>query len=215
MNDSIFDLNLPLLQNIFGESEVNRRISRLQEIYYNTESSWQDNIKRLASKNIENILIAESAPWSEIGRPRYFYNRIESSYHKRIWATFFPNIEIPHDQEKAFRMLADKNFLLVDSIPFSMNYKGKRNHSDYFNLVANSLGWWKAKIKSDKINYSQKVNVAFAFKVNGLAVIKATNGSIGFKNDTLVKFSQDNIAADGSGYTNSAMLRAIFKLETS
>lgn len=109
-------------------------------------------------------------------------------------------------------MLADKNFLLIDTIPFSMTYSGKRNHSDYFGIVASSLNWWTEKLKSDKITFAEKVNIAFAFKVNGLCIIKATSGQLKLKDGQTIKLTDKIIAADGSGYTKSERLRTIYSL---
>jgi len=210
--DYPFKQNLPRLENIFGNLIVAGRKQRLMEIFDSTERSWQKNLNRLKNKTIENILIAEAAPWSDSGKPRYFYNQIESNYHQRIWRAFFPYTSIPTDNEKAFEMLADKNFLLIDTIPFSISYSGKRNHSDYYEIITNSLLWWTEKLKSDKLSYSKKLNVAFAFRVNGLAVIKATNGQLELKHGQTIKLTESIIAADGSGYTNSERLRTIYKL---
>lgn len=212
MNDKIFNNSLPRLENIFGKVEVTNKTSRLREIYQSTETSWLKNLDRLADKKVRNILIAEAAPWSDSGTPRFFYNQIESNYHQRIWRAFFPYTLIPSDTETAFNMLADKGFLLIDTIPFSMSYSGKRNHSDYFGIIANSLGWWTEKLNSDKLNFANKVNVAFAFKVNGLSVIKATGGQLKLKDRQTIKLTEKIIAADGSGYTNSDKLKSIYSL---
>jgi len=212
MNDKIFNENLPRLGNIFGNSLVSNRTKRLKEIFQSTETSWQKNLHRLSDKKVQNILIAEAAPWSESGTPRFFYNKIESTYHQRIWRAFFPYTPIPEDNETAYKMLADKNFLLIDTIPFSMSYTGVRNHSDYFKIIANSVDWWTEKLKSDKISYTKKVNVAFAFKINGLSVIKATGGELKLKNGQRIELTDKLIAADGSGYTNSERLRTIYFL---
>ena len=212
MSEKIFDQNLSRLENIFGRTEIVNRTKRLKEIFQSTETSWQKNLDRLSDKKVQNLLIAEAAPWSDSGTPRFFYNQIESSYHQRIWRAFFPDTPIPKDNETAFNMLADKNFLLIDTIPFSMSYSRKRNHSDYYEIVANSLNWWTEKLKSDKIIFSKKVNVAFAFKVNGLSVIRATNGILKLKDGQTIKLTDKIIAADGSGYTNSERLRTIYSL---
>lgn len=212
MNDKIFNQNLQRLENIFGEIEVANKTKRLREIFQSTEASWQRNLERLSDKKVENILIGEAAPWSESGAPRFFYNQIESSYHQRIWRAFFPYTSIPTDNDKAFNMLADKKFLLIDTLPFSMSYKGKRNHSDYYGIIANSLEWWTEKLNSDKITFAEKVNVAFAFKVNGISIIKATGGLLKLKDGQVIKLTDKIIAADGSGYTNSEKLRTIYLL---
>lgn len=212
MNNKIFNENLPRLENIFGKTEVANKTKRLKEIFQSTETSWQKNLDRLVDKKVQNILIAEAAPWSDSGLPRFFYNQIESSYHRRIWRAFFPNTPIPIKGDTAFNMLADKNFLLIDTIPFSMSYSGVRNHSEYFGIIANSVNWWTEKLKSDKIKFAEKVNIAFAFKVNGLSVIRATGGQLKLKNGQTIMLTDKIIAADDSGYTNSERLKTIYSL---
>jgi hypothetical protein len=200
--NNVFNQNLTRLENVFDKVTIADKKKRLLEIFNNTEESWQKNLKRLTNKKVVNILIAEAAPWSESGIPRYFYNKIESSYHKKIWRAFFPYTSIPLDDEKAFKMLANKSFLLIDTIPFSMNYTGKRDNA-YLEIIYNSLEWWLEKLNSSELQFYPKVNIAFAFKVNGRAVIRATNGQLKLKNGQTIRLSENLIAADGSGYTNS------------
>lgn len=212
MTSDIFIKNLPLLETIFGKIHVANKTTRLKEIFDSTEISWLKNLDRFGDKKIEKVLIAEAAPWSESGIPRFFYNQIESSYHQRIWRAFFPNSSVPADKEKSFLMLADKNFLLIDTIPFSISYSGVRNHPNYLAIIRNSLDWWATKLKNEKLSFAPKVKIAFAFKVNGQKIIRATNGQLILKDGRRIKLTEEQVAADGSGYTNSEKLRKIFEL---
>jgi hypothetical protein len=212
MTDNIFNRNLLQLENLFGSAIISEKKKRLFEISNNTEESWQKNVERLSNKKVDHILIAEAAPWSDGGVPRYFYNKMESSYHKKIWRAFFPYNEIPADDETAFGMLADKSFLLIDTLPFSMSYKGRRDRNAYFEIISNSLEWWIEKLNNSKLKLSQQVNIAFAFKVNGLKVINATGGQLKLKDRQTIRLTENLIAADGSGYTSSEKLRTIYKL---
>lgn len=213
MGDTFYNQNIQHLQNIFGKTLVAERADRLTEIYLSTEKSWNINLDRFKDKKVENILIAEAAPWSESGIPRYFYNKIESNYHLRIWRTFFPCTNVPTDVEKSYNMLIDKNFMLVDTVPYSMKYLPKdRRHPSYLEIIADSLNWWNDKINNEKILLSENVNIAFAFNLNGKAIIHATKGILKLKNGQTIKLTNNLIAADGSGYTNSKMLRRIYKI---
>lgn len=210
IRDKVFTHNLPSLENIFGWGEVVSKKERLLEIYDRVEQAWEENLNRLVNKKIEFILIAEAAPWSQSGNPRYFYNEIESRYHKSIWGTFYPYTKIPKDKEKAFSMLVEQKFLLIDTIPFSMDYSGKRNHRGYYEIILNSIRWWIEKLNNDKITFTKDVKAAFAFKKNGFAVMKACGGKLILKNGQVIKLNEKNIAADGSGYTSSKKLKEIF-----
>jgi hypothetical protein len=212
MSNKIFYQNLSILENIFGKNIVESKKQRLKEIFDSAEKSWEINIERLSDKKIEYILIAEAAPWSDSGEPRYFYNKIESRYHQKIWRVFFPYTAVPSDNKKTFNMLAGKNFLFIDSLPYSISYKGKRNRNAYFDLVSNSLEWWTEKLKNDKINFADNVKLAFAFKINGRKIIQASGGNLKLKEGKSIKITESLIAADGSGYTNSEKLRIIYKL---
>lgn len=212
--ENIFDNNLSIIENLYGKQFIIDRYNRLLEIFKNTEHSWYKNLNRVKNKKIENLLIAEAPPWTASGIPRYFYNSLESNYHMRIWSTFFPLKKVPSDNEQAYNMLIDKNFLLIDSLPYAMNYKGKRKNKNYQKLVENSLYWWKEKLTDERIEFAQNVKLSFAFKVNGENIINALNGSIKLKNAQTITLNEKLIAADDSGYTNSDKLKKIYRLNS-
>lgn len=213
MTDIPFSNHIARLEKLFGKTIVLHRQKRLQEIYENTEESWNENLERLKRKQIEYLLIAESPPWSENGTIRYFYNRIESKYHKSIWNAFYPKIFIPSDREKSYEMLADKNFLLVDTIPYSMKYSAShRRSSSYYEILLSSVPWWASKLANENLLLSKKVKVALAFKLNGNAIVKATGGQLKLRNNQVITLTEGLIAADSSGYTNSRTLRKLYGL---
>jgi hypothetical protein len=208
-----FDQNLPLLEKIFGKKIISDKISRLKEILEITENCWYKNRDRLKNDEVENILIAESPPWSESGTPRYFYNKIESNYHLRIWRTFFPHTNVPSDCEQAYKMLADKKFLLIDTIPYSVKFlSSNRRNVNYSLIVKKSISWWISKLNDEKLLFSKNVKIAFAFRLNGQVVIEATGGKLILKANQIIPLSADLIAADGSNYTSSDKLRNIYQL---
>jgi hypothetical protein len=212
MNSKIFDDNIETLIHLFKENKVEPRIDRLRDIFHSVELAWYRNLSRFDGKRIGKILIGEAAPWSENGLPRYFYNRIESRYHNRIWKGINPDICLPSDHEKAYRMLAAKGFLLIDSLPYSMNYKGKMSNKYYIQLIQNSLLWWIEKLNNCGLDFEDKLSIAFAFKINGKSIMNELNHNLKLKGKEALPLSDNLISADGSGFTNSNYLSKILEI---
>lgn len=210
MISEVFNKNLPILYHLFGEEIVARKLVRLKEIFNSTELAWENNLGRYHQTPIKHILFAEAAPWSEKGKPRYFYNQIESNFHQRIWKAIISTQPIPIDVEQSYLMLASRGFLLLDTIPYAMDFSSKRNKYAYFEIIAQSVNWWKLKLADEKIIFANQVQVAFAFKVNGQKLVEALNGRLKLKNGLTILLNDEMISADGSGYTNSEKLAKIF-----
>lgn len=210
MNE-VFAANLPLLKNIYGEAAIDEKETTLQRLFMETETAWQANLKRLKRIPVKYILITE-APCTEGDNTQYFYNRIESPFHTKIWKGVFGDAPIPTDMETAYRMLAEKGFLLIDSIPFSLKFAGKRDKKPYTTLIANNAAVLAEKLSNKDLTIAPDAIAAFAFKVNAQKMIAATGGKLTLTNGQEILLSADNIAADASGYTNSALLYKIFGL---
>lgn len=206
----VFEQNLPLLTKLFGEQNVKFRLNRLKEIFQSTESTWANNIERFKDKPVKYILIGEAPPWSETGIPRYFYNQIESKLHKSIWNTIFPLLSVPKDCKNSYDMLADEGFLLIDTLPYSMDYSGKRQKTAYSDLLYNSVNWWTKKLENENLILAKNIKLAFAFRINGLKIIQSLNYKLELRNGQIITLNENIIAADGSGYTSPQKLRTIF-----
>ncbi|HYG15042.1 MAG TPA: hypothetical protein VEC12_04750 [Bacteroidia bacterium] len=205
--EELFASNLPLLKKLFGADVIEQQQDLIKSLLEETENCWDKNIDRLRGHKVERILIGE-APCSGDAVSEYFYKTIFNSYHLKIWKGLYPDTPLP-DQPKAYEMLADKGFLLVDSIPFSMKYAGKRDKKDYSILLKNGVNWMVQKLSDKRINYADEVKVAFSYKANGLKVMEALDGKLPLKKGQSVVLSPSQIAADGSGYTNSRLLGEI------
>lgn len=203
--------NLPYLKKLFGAEAIEQQETQLKDLLVQTEHSWHANLDRFKNQEIKYILITE-APCNDAGKSQYFYSAISTSYHQKIWKAIFPDTPLPADMETAYQLLAHKGFLLMDAIPFSLKYAGKRDKKGYGLLISNSLSWFQNKLDNQKLKYADDVKVAFSFKVNGLKMIEATGGQLKLKTGQTIPLTEDLIAADGSGYTNSALVRKIFGL---
>lgn len=210
--NSIFAASLPMLKSLHGEAAINEREKAIERMLMETEAAWHANLKRFKGTVVKYILITE-APCSNDDTSEYFYTRIFSSFHIKIWKAIFPNEALPADMETAYQMLADKGFLLIDSIPFSLKYAGKRDKKGYGELMTYGARILKEKLSNPAITISPDAIVVFAFKVNAQKLIKATGGELVLNNGTPLILSETHIAADASGYTNSDMLHGIFGLK--
>ena len=183
--------------------------SRLDEIFQVTEGAWERNLSRLQRKPIRYLLIAEAAPWTEPGRhPRYFYERLDG------FGCILSVFDAPtYDVEAALSFLADRGFLLVDTLPFAMPYSEKqvRGRPAYLQLVKASRNYFLGKLHDKGLQWSDHVRAALAFKVHGKATIQAYSGELDLPSGRVV-ISEDDIAVNDANYTCAHKLRRVFGL---
>lgn len=206
----VFDDNLQLLKDIFGEKTVLEKIERLKFIFDNTEKAWQKNLELFREHEVKYILICEAPPYSETDEPVYFYNQTDRKLNKTIWKVFFNGDKQPKSNSEYYKKLAQQGFLLIDNLPFSMSYgSNHRKKAAYLNLIQNSLDWFFSNIKNSNVKISNEVKIAFGFKLNAIKFIEATAGKINI-GDLAFNFNENNIGADGSGFPNSVKISKIF-----
>ena len=183
--------------------------SRLDEIFQVTEQAWDRNLSRLKNKTIQYLLIAEAAPWTEPGRhPRYFYERLDGL------GCILSAFDAPtHDAEAALSFLADRGFLLVDTLPFAMPYSEKkaRGRPAYLPLIKASQDYFLGKLHDRSLQWSDHVRAALAFEVHGSKTIEAYSGGIDLPSGR-VPISKDDIAVNPAHYTCAHELRRVFRL---
>lgn len=185
---------------------------RLDEIYRVVESAWEGNLKRHKGKPVRYLLIAEAAPWTENGRPSYFYEALEGAWVNRILRTFFGK-DRPGTDEEAWSKLADRGFLLIDTLPFALKYSTPIRKSDeYLRLLRVSKDHFYEKLNDPRLVFADDLRVALAFIWNGRRVIEAYNSEIEIPPDRKIPLNESLIAADGSGYTSSRLLGDMWEL---
>lgn len=188
-------------------------VNRLIEIFSKAEERWIYNLNfRLGNIKVKYLLISEAPPWSENGQVNYFYNNFQGNWCKSIYRAFYPNEVIPNDSNTALTNLTHKGFLLVDSLPLSINYSNQRNNEFYDKLLKSSMDWWLGKLENPGIVWDENVKVALAFKVNGRKIIEKLNYILKLPDGQEINLSEENIAANASGYTDSMKLKEIFGL---
>lgn len=184
------------------------KLTRLNYIFEIAEGKWLENLQRLKGNRVKYLLLAEAPPWTEAGEVSYFYNTFSGQWVATVWHAFFPLERLTPDIDLGLSKLANQGFLLVDTLPFSMKYpSSKRKSPIYFNLIRECLPFLFGKIANPEIEWASEVRVALAFKLNGLAVIDALPNGLVLPNKQIIKLTANQIASDGSGYTNSEKLR--------
>lgn len=116
--------------------------------------------------------------------------------------------ELPAD--KALAEFARQGFLIVDSIPFSMEYtSNKRKSVTYQQLIGVTVSALQEALRSSPFRWSRNLRIAFSVKLNALAVIRALEGRLDL-NSTVLDLSETLIAVSNAGYPDGAKLRALF-----
>ncbi|HAP95277.1 hypothetical protein [Epilithonimonas hominis] len=205
----VFDDNLFLLEKIFGKEEVLQKLERLKFIYKNTEESWFKNLEHFQDSEVKYILICEAPPYSESEIPVYFYNEINRKFNTTIWNTFFDSAK-PALEKKYYKKLAEKGFLLIDNLPYSMNFEKHRKKQAYKSLMKGCLEWILNKLNNKNLKFSEDLKIVFGFKINGEIFIEVTNGILQLNNGRILNFDKNNIAYDGSGIPNTNALISKF-----
>ncbi len=201
-----------LLKDLFPRT--NFSCERLNQIFVCTEALWDKNLHRLKGKEVKYLLIAEAPPWTpENMEIKYFYNKnntVRQNLRGTLWKTFY-DLPTPTEPGEIFEAFAEKGFILMDTLPFAVEYKTIRASPRYGDLIQQCSPFLYDKINNSCINWSNKPKVALAFRLNGRAIISAYSGEICLKTHK-VELNEDIIAAGGANYPTATNLRRIFCL---
>lgn len=173
---------------LFDESIVLSKLHRLNEIYHVTEEKWEENVQRLLAGNvkIKYLLIGEAAPWSDYGKHvTYFYNGDFNGLGDAI----LPGFSIyTLDAESVYQQLANKQFILMDSMPFSFSYTSKREKSAYKQMIKECLGYLRNKLFDPRLHWESDVKVGFGYKLNARAVMEVMENKLLLPNGQTIFF---------------------------
>ena len=113
----------------------------------------------------------------------------------------------------SLKILAAQGFLLLDSIPFAMNYKKKRPRRRYDKLVGlTATTYLQTKIDSSALEWSPEIRIAFAVKRNACSILRLiTQLTMGGRHHSL---SSRMIAVNRAGNPDASKLREIYGLPT-
>jgi len=205
------------LIDIFNKDCVNFCLPRLQIIFDESEKFWINNLNKIHEKHVKYLLIAESPPWSCEGDFFYIYNPNSEarSLLRSISKAFFGELLYKKiGIAETLKKLAKHHFLIIDSVPFSMDYSLKRNRKAYKCLVnSSSKSYLSHRLNNQGINWDNNLKIAFSVKNNAKNIIEALNGKITFEsiNKTL-DIKGSNIAVNKAGYPCDIKLKSIYEL---
>lgn len=208
-----FGVEIGLLRDLYGSETVEKNISRVEEIHAYTEGVWREYVRNLGRTPVRYLLIAEAPPWSESGRPEYVLDKLSKSrsFMAALRGGFLGARSA--SPVECLRVFAAEGFLVLDSIPFAMNYSPKRSSKKYDRLIsATTDTYLQAKIKSSNLEWSPDIRIAFAVARNARSILKSKNSlQLGGQEYPL---SEQMIAVNGAGYPDAKKLREIFGLRS-
>jgi hypothetical protein len=203
---------LPVLEEPFRGEGVQDRVPRLKEIHGHAELCWRKYAEELGDRCVKYLLIAEAPPWSPCGKQiQYVLDPLSRSrtLMSALRRDFPAASGLPAD--KALAEFARQGFLILDSMPFSMEYTSNKRKSDKYRLLIGvTVNAVQEALRSSSLKWSRDVRIAFSVKLYARAVIRALEGRLDL-NGTVFSLSETQIAVSEAGYPDAAKLRALFE----
>jgi hypothetical protein len=204
-----YSAELAALERLFGKEKVARNLARLKFIHEHTEALWRNYASQIPDGCVKYLLIAEAPPWSEEGRPKFALDPVPSNFLTAVCKTFGYQDRHPTD---ALPKLAERGFLLLDSIPFPMTYGGLREKPRYHELVRlSAASYMRHKIESSGLSLARDLRVAFSLKLHARSILKALDKEL-HAGGRIYPLTEDMIAVTGAGYPCSTRMRGAFGL---
>jgi hypothetical protein len=206
------------LEPLCGGSVPSSTLERLNEIYLRTENIWTDYVSMIPHGAIRYLLFAEAPPWSESGRPKYVLDPESKpkTLMRALSQAFFDRpTQATFGTDKILRRLAERGFLIVDTLPFAIDYSlnGRRQRKAYKTLVAASCSTYvREKLETTGLKWSEQLRIAFGFKMNARTVINALDGRITL-GGTIHYLAEDQIAVTGANYPDGRRLRELYRIK--
>ena len=229
-----FKIEMRVLSQLFKNTDVGENYLHLKRVYEETERHWNNNLNYIHRKNIKVkfLLIAEAPPGKKdesVETVKYFYNPesvSHQSYLINVARCFFPGETVRcssmMEKQNLLNKVSDMGFILIDSLPFAMNYSKERKRSSphYKKLIEVCAGTYvKYKLNECRVPWSSKeqVKVAFSVRKTGEQAIKYLPPLLPFKSNIespgQAFTAKDFVGVDGSNFLAWKPLRKIFKLD--
>lgn len=217
--EKIYPKQISVLKDLFSEEGVQNKINRLNSIYSHSKQKWCENLKRFNDVPIKYLLIAEAPPWTGENQViKYFYG--DSDGHLRVRmllrslrGAFFKDEHKHLNGETILQKFAEVGFLLVDTLPFSMKYtSSKRRNPNYIKLVKSCKEFFYEQINNNNLKWADDIRIAFALKLNAIAVIETYPNELKFPNGQTISLSKELIATNNANYTDTTKLKKILQL---
>lgn len=228
MLEELYPEELKILKKLFDKDEIkiDEKLERLNTIYSKSEQYWEDYLDMIPNREVKYLLIAEAPPWSEGDDVTYVLNPKSKSRSilGPIKKVFLSEDEQSKGNREVLKLLANKHFLIIDTLPFSMNYTKphyKRDRSNYKKLVRLSYtNYFLKKINNSGIKWSEELQVAFSLKNNAKEIIKKSKSKISFINNPASKKRKPQkidisvnihqIVANGAGNPDASIIKRVY-----
>ncbi len=210
--EQLYENEYQALIDIFNEDIVRKSIVRLNYIYKYTENIWWDYIKGIPNGHVRYLFIAEAPPWSPAGVPQYFLDPKSRprTLMRALKKAFFRNND--QNSKSILKMFSHSGFLLVDSIPFSMQFTNKRNNKNYRKLVSLCVkSYMINKLNNSGLSFGDTTKIIFGYEANALTVIDVFNGKIEIKGQQY-RIHKDLICTSAAHYPTADNIRSILDL---
>lgn len=208
-----FENELKILKGLFSKKIIEDNLERINEIFTKSESFWGQQLFNLPAEGVKYLLIAEAPPWSAEGEVTYVYN--PKSEIRTLLKALYKAFSIDgYANEERLNNLTNEGLLIVDSLPFAMDYSsgGKRSRDKYQELVRECVKTnMLPKINYSKLRWSEDLKIGFAFKRNALSIMSALNNKIEI--DSIKKsfsLSEEMIVANNAGYPDAKLIKKVF-----
>jgi hypothetical protein len=211
--DELFPDAFEVLVRLFGKADVQAKLGRLDLIFQHAEHWRKQYIAGLPDRRVKYLLIAEAPPWSEAGTPQFVLDptsrprTLLKALRKAFCAT-----ALPVNSPKLLATLAGSGFLIVDSIPFSMDYSSRRDRALYQALVNESVRTYLLPtLNSCGLALSGNLRVCFSVMKNARAIMNTLNRNLTLGSYRLT-LTEEMIAVNGSNYPDAGRISALFGL---
>lgn len=208
-----YPAELAALGALFGRTDVRNKLVRLNEIHHYTEQKWRDYVSQIPQRRVNYLLIAEAPPWSATGVPQFILD--EQSRSRTLLSALreaFADNDNSRSSRDVLAVLARRGWLIVDSTPFSMDYKGKRNREAYRQLIAlTSRTYMDRKFRQSGIMWSSELRVAFSVRLTARAVISALDGKLKL-GEMAIPLGLDQVAVNEANYPSGRILKKVYAL---
>ena len=204
------------LIQLCGLNDTGNLPQYLNRVYAITEVKWEENIERLNKYKvlIKYLMFGEAAPRTLKGEINYFYNNCHGSRCTAIVEGLLLAQQVSDSVEQKLDKLAQSQFLLVDTMPFSVNYDSPNNYRNkiaYKELVKLcARSYLRDKLFDPRLHWDSNVKIAFGVKKNAEAMMETFPKGFSLPNGQKVNFSLDLVVANAANYPNADRIRDVF-----
>jgi hypothetical protein len=210
----VFPEELALLSRLFTPEAVDERLRRLNHVFRYTERKWLEYVQRIPERLVRYLLIAEAPPQSDNDPPPYFLDPAADprTLMKAVATAFFGAGSWSDGQ--ILHKLAEQGFLMVDSVPFAVNYSlnNRRSRPAYCQLIAKTArSYMLPRLNTAGLFWAEDLRIAFSVRRNALCILSSLQDVLRL-GDRNFELSENMIATNASHYPGAEELRRIFGL---